>query len=507
MRLRPYQEDIVEKVHKEIEKNNIEKMIYSPTGSGKSVIIAKLVQDFVNQNKTVSVLVNISKLIPQLSDLFTSLKIEHNVYKAGMDKHVGSKVNIVMQQTLYARSHIDLKSDILIIDERHISFDTKSMNDVIDRINPYQIIGFSATPIDADGFFIEGVDIIQGLTIKELTIQGYLTKIRTFVAGFSEKLDFSDVDVKAGDYNEVQLSKIINTDEYNKSVFETWNELAKDRKTIVFCTGIDHAEAMNQLYNSNGIKSGVVHSRIGSKINNSTFEQFSNNELQVLCSIGMISTGWDEPSVSCVVSCNPTMSKRKYLQQVGRGCRLHHTKTDTLLLDFAKNTTTHGLYDEPIRQHSDRTNRNIVRSHDNISGIDLLVPSKESIVELESRIQIEAMVEEVKERKRMGNLKDLIDLFESSQNIHELCELIVRIDTLYSNRENKLHLPRWISEKWDSKLDKFPEHKSRFIKAFKTRAKSIVTSGRTSNPKKIASLYYFIDFLVESTQNESNKWF
>jgi type I site-specific restriction endonuclease len=201
------------------------------------------------------------------------------------------------------------------------------------------------------------------------------------------------------------------------------------------------------------------------------------------------------------------MSKRKYLQQVGRGCRLHHTKTDTLLLDFAKNTTTHGLYDEPIRQHSDRTNRNIVRSHDNISGIDLLVPSKESIVELESRIQIEAMVEEVKERKRMGNLKDLIDLFESSQNIHELCELIVRIDTLYSNRENKLHLPRWISEKWDSNLDKFPEHKNRFIKAFKTRAKSIVTSGRTSNPKKIASLYYFIDFLVESVQNESHKWF
>jgi superfamily II DNA or RNA helicase len=507
MKLRPYQEDIVKKVHKEIEDNGKEKLIYSPTGSGKSIIIAKLVQDFVNQDLTVCILVNISKLIPQLIELFTNLNIEHNVYKAGMDKHIGSKVSVAMQQTLYARSHIDLKCDVLIIDERHISFDTKSMNDVIDRLQPKQIIGFSATPIDADGFFIDGVDIIQGLTIKELTEQGYLTRIRTFVAGFSEKLDFSEVNVKAGDYNEVQLSKIINTDEYNQSVFESWNTLAKERKTIVFCTGIEHAEAMNQVYMSNGIKSGLVHSKIGSKINDDTFKQFSDDELQVLCSIGMISTGWDEPSVSCVVNCNPTMSKRKYLQQVGRGCRLHHTKTDTLLLDFAKNTTTHGLYDEPIQEHSDRTNKNIARSHDNISGIDLLVPDKESVVELNTRLQIKMMIEEVKDRKRKGNLKDLIELFESSQDMSELCELIVLIDTLYSGRENGLQLPRWISDKWERKLNQYPEHRSRFTKAFKTRAKAIVQSGKTTQPKKIASLFYFIDFLIDNANNESDRWF
>jgi hypothetical protein len=89
----------------------------------------------------------------------------------------------------------------------------------------------------------------------------------------------------------------------------------------------------------------------------------------------------------------------------------------------------------------------------------------------------------------------------------ELCELIVLIDTLYSGRENGVQLPRWISDKWESKLNQYPEHRSRFTKAFKTRAKAIVQSGKTTNPKKIASLFYFIDFLIENANNDSYRWF
>jgi hypothetical protein len=178
-----------------------------------------------------------------------------------------------------------------------------------------------------------------------------------------------------------------------------------------------------------------------------------------------------------------------------------------LLLDFAKNTSTHGLYDEPIQKYASKTNRNAPRLNDNISGIDLLVPEKKSIVELPSRHKIEMMIEEIKTRKRTGSIKDLAELFESSYDIGELCDLIVKIDTLYNNRENGLGLADWIAEKWRVKLAQYPDKRNRFIKAFKTRAKAIVKSARTNAPKKVASLYYFIDFLIEDTFNKDGRWF
>ena len=43
--------------------------------------------------------------------------------------------------------------------------------------------------------------------------------------------------------------------------------------------------------------------------------------LQVVCSVGVVSYGWDEPIVSCAILARPTMSLALYLQQVGRVLR------------------------------------------------------------------------------------------------------------------------------------------------------------------------------------------
>ena len=70
--------------------------------------------------------------------------------------------------------------------------------------------------------------------------------------------------------------------------------------------------------------------------------------LRVLCSVGVVSEGYDEPSISAVVLLRPTASKGLYVQQVGRGLRGYPAKADCLVLDFVQATVRHGPVTQPI---------------------------------------------------------------------------------------------------------------------------------------------------------------
>ena len=68
------------------------------------------------------------------------------------------------------------------------------------------------------------------------------------------------------------------------------------------------------------------------------FERFAAGELTVLSSVGVLSEGFDEPRVGCVLLLRPTTSKALYIQQVGRGLRTAPGKRDCVVLDQSGNT-------------------------------------------------------------------------------------------------------------------------------------------------------------------------
>jgi len=69
----------------------------------------------------------------------------------------------------------------------------------------------------------------------------------------------------------------------------------------------------------------------------------------LLCSVSLLSEGFDEPSVDAVLLARPTLSKALYLQQVGRGLRSCPAtgKLDCVVLDMACNTLQHGCVTGP----------------------------------------------------------------------------------------------------------------------------------------------------------------
>ena len=496
MELRQYQFEAIEEIENHLAFSYDETCLLAPTSWGKSVAILEIVRR--HSDKHITILVNISKLITQLRDLLESNGISCNVIKAGMDKHKESNVTIAMQQTLAQRLDLVHQTDYLLIDERHISFGTKTMNEIIDRLEPKNVIGFSATPVDSKGASLP-VKLIETADIKSLTKMGYLTPIRTFVGKFSEEIDYSEVTVSAGDYSEVQLGGILNTDKYNQQVVDSWLNLNNELRTIVFASGVEHAEGLTAMFKANGVDAMCIHSKNKKSDNDKVMEMHKAGIFPVLVSINMIAVGYDDPEIEVGICCRPTKTWRLYAQMVGRVMRLHPEPTmpEALWFDFAQNTREHGLYDEPYDFGIEPNDKQKLKDYKDSKRIkDMMVFANEPIKDVESRANVEMFVKEVK--NSASTIEQFIALFESSTDIRDIVHYAIKIDSEANLSHYRDGFDNWILEPWLKAFENYPNNEPMWTKAAKTRAKNII-----KQKKKLASLRYFIDWLIENQSNES----
>jgi superfamily II DNA or RNA helicase len=497
MELRKYQSEAIDKIENFLVfDSGREACLLAPTSWGKSVAILELVRQ--HQDKHITILVNISKLITQLRDLLKSNGISVNVIKAGMDEHAEATVTIAMQQTLSSRADLTPQTDYLLIDERHISFGTKTMDEIIDRLSPEKIIGFSATPVDSKGARLP-VKLIETADIKYLTGKGFLTPVRTFIGKFSEQVDLSQVAVNAGDYSEVQLGKVLDTDEYNQQVVDSWKGIAEGLRTIVFASGVDHAESLTAMFKANGYDAMSVHSKKTKKDNERIMEMHKDGVFDILVSINMVAVGYDDPKIECGICCRPTMTWRLYAQMVGRVMRLHPspTRSSALWLDFAQNTKEHGLYDEPYNfgiEPTDKDSLKKFKEERRITNTKLF--ADEEVKWVENRTKVEMFVEEVK--NNASTIEQYIALFESSENISDILFYAMKIDSEANLTYFRDGSQDWILEPWFKAFREQPSMEPLWTKAFKTMAKN-----KIKDKKKLYGLHHSIKWLKE---NQTQGW-
>src|SRR5207245_9751893 len=65
---------------------------------------------------------------------------------------------------------------------------------------------------------------------------------------------------------------------------------------------------------------------------------------RVVANCAVLTEGFDEPSVDCIIVARPTQSAVLYQQMLGRGTRIYPGKTDCLLLDVVGVSTRHTLH-------------------------------------------------------------------------------------------------------------------------------------------------------------------
>ncbi len=345
MIFRDYQRQDFNKLVKAINEGNNHVLFSACTSWGKSSLIYNVVKHAIGNKRRTLIIAPRRKLVKQLSETLNELgDVSINM---GTDTiyYRDSLIQVASLQTITARLKKDIhyleKIDNILIDEVHIGMNQKAFLVLKEIFWESAIwVGLSGTPIDAKGYRLEGFDItVEGTPVSKLTSMGFLTPVKCYAP---IKPDLSGIKITGGDYNEKQLAQEMADASIVSNAYEIFNKYAKDLKTMVFCVSIQHAEIVKEEFDKNNVPTAIVHSKRDEREEEKDLVRFRSGEVQVMINVGKLITGYDEPSIECLLMLRPTKSLPLYIQSVGRLLRIHPGKSIGLILDCAGNIKEHG---------------------------------------------------------------------------------------------------------------------------------------------------------------------
>lgn len=365
LQLRPYQQDAIESLYNYwIEGKGSHPVIAACVGAGKSLLIAKVIQDATEQypNTRILMLTHLSELIDQNASELKKVypKANIGIYSAGLKKK-DKNHNIMYAgiQSIATKIHNFDPFDLVLIDECHLL--PKNANtryrktiDTLTLMNPkVKVVGFSGTPYRLDGGYLhEGKDalfdgIAYDISIKDLVNMGYLVK--PVGKGAIDKIDLSKIHLKGGEFNDVELSVAVSSDEIIDSSTDEIVMMGANRKAwMIFCVSIKHATKVQDALVAKGINAEVITGELDQDARNQRTKDYKNGKIKCLISIATLTAGFNAPITDMVVILRATMSTSLFVQMCGRGLRLADNKTDCLILDFGGNIERHGTLDNII---------------------------------------------------------------------------------------------------------------------------------------------------------------
>ena len=225
---------------------------------------------------------------------------------------------------------------LVIIDEAHHAL-AEGTSRALDQFDHAFQVGFTATPDYSELRQLKDrlPKVIHELTIRESVELGLITRYASVIA--TTNLDLSTVQTSKGDYNSVQLDKLINTDIQNNSIASFYADNLADKKAVFSCNSVDHSIAMAAKLRENGIKAAAVYGTMPDL--EKTLTDFRNGELSVICNNKLLVEGFDDPTIEVIVNVSPTLSTVREQQRTGRGLRIDRANPDKelLIIDFLGN--------------------------------------------------------------------------------------------------------------------------------------------------------------------------
>ena len=374
MELRPYQAEAVEAVYNHLRTKDNNPCIVLPTGTGKSVVIAKIVSDAVSQwGGRALILAHVKELLEQNAGKVKALcpEIPIGIFSAGLkSRDTDEPVIVAGIQSVYEKA-CDLGAfDLIIVDEAHlIAPDGDGMYRTFLKdmkvINPkVRVIGLTATPFRLKGGLICQPDNILNEVcyeagLKEMIAQGYLSPLISRSGRSEAKLD--DLHIRGGEFINAEVEAAMDKDDLVTSACREIVDLTRERKSVlIFCTSVDHCRHVAEKITAfSGKECAIVTGDTSPGERAEILTRFKGEfvpadlfgtpkpQLKFLANVNVLTTGFDAPNTDCVVLLRPTNSAGLLIQMIGRGTRLspHTGKTDCLVLDYGGNILRHGPVD------------------------------------------------------------------------------------------------------------------------------------------------------------------
>jgi superfamily II DNA or RNA helicase len=385
--LRKYQQESIDTILYKLSKGVDKQLLVLATGLGKTKTAVSLSEHF----KSVMFVVDSEELLEQaalafirekfdesMSSYIQSIGFVNYVKEGGLFSGGDFKMgcikadifqpygNVVMAsaQTLHRR--LDKLNpnqyDLVIVDEAHCYLSNTFFKG-INHFTPKLRLGLSATPYRLDGLPLSDLfsEIVYEYNIDSGIKDGYLVELNAIKVSTNCSLD--NVKTLGGEFNQKDLSNEINTLARNNHIAESYIKYGKGRKTLGFGIDIQHCLDLTEAFKEKGINASAVSSdeeRTGDRVQK--IKDFKSGKIDVLFNTNILTKGFDEPSVSCIITAAPTKSLARFLQVIGRGTRTlpgiingletpeerinainKSAKKDCIILDITDVTTKHSI--------------------------------------------------------------------------------------------------------------------------------------------------------------------
>ncbi len=334
------------------------------TGFGKTIALSAVVGRMLAEgNGKACVLAHRDELTRQ--NVVKFAKVNPGLSTSVVDargKSWRGRATFAMVPTLVRQANLEAmpELDLLVIDEAHHAA-AASYRRIIDAARDgnagCRIYGVTATPNRGDKKALRPIfsNVADQVRLGELIQSGHLVPPRTFVIDVGTREALQNVKKTVDDFDMKEVDRIMNKTPVTEAVIKHWKEKAGDRKTVVFCSTVDHAANATDAFNAAGVEAVMVHGELSNGERKATLARFEKGSAKVVVNVFVLTEGWDYQPTGCVILLRPSSYKSTLIQMVGRGLRTVDpslfpgmVKTDCIVLDFGISSLLHGSLEQDV---------------------------------------------------------------------------------------------------------------------------------------------------------------
>ncbi|MGL2966093.1 DEAD/DEAH box helicase [Flavobacterium sp. XGLA_31] len=398
-----------------------------PTGGGKTVIFSEIVRRYLAQhNKKVVVLTHRIELCKQTSKMLKGFDVKNKIINSNIKELPDQdeySCFVAMVETLKNRLNDEkLLIDnvgLVIIDEAHYN----SFRKLFSQFKKSFILGVTATPLSSNiklPMHHNYDELIVGDTIQSLIDKGFLAKATTY--SYDVGLTSLKVGIN-GDYTVKSSDDLYTNMVMQEKLLHAYTEKSLGKKTLIFNNGINTSLYVYETFKEAGYPIKHLDNTTSAEDRKDILHWFKKTPDAILTSVGILTTGFDEPTVESIILNRATKSLTLYFQMIGRGSRKLPHKDNFTVIDLGNNALRFGLWNDPVDwQHIFKSPEYYLESLRDDAEIEnnfkYVMP--ESVRKMFAKSADVSMDMEDEFRKNAAQNKRAKDVLEKSINQHAL---------------------------------------------------------------------------------------
>ncbi|HEU0228815.1 MAG TPA: DEAD/DEAH box helicase family protein [Arachidicoccus soli] len=353
-KLYPFQETTVNQIISELKENgNDFNLLYQlPTGGGKTVIFSEITKEYIkNWKKKVLILTHRIELSVQTSRQLSAINVSNKIINSevkSLPQQCDYNCFIAMVETLNNRLQDDEnfieEIGLVIVDEAHYN----SFRKIFKYYEKANILGVTATPLSSNKVLPLNDHynkLLVGESIASLIEKGYLANAETFT--YDVNLHGLKIGSN-GDFTVSSSEQVYGNYFMQEKLLFAYEEVAIKTKTLIFNSGIETSVRVKETFEKRGYKVKHLDSTFSDKDRKDILKWFKVTPDAILTSVGILTTGFDEPTVETIILNRATRSLTLYHQMIGRGSRKLPQKDTFQLIDLGNNVRRFGLWQDYI---------------------------------------------------------------------------------------------------------------------------------------------------------------